>query len=250
LTTVQAAIARAVDAGYKEIAITGVHLGSYGRDLGDGSTLVTLVRLLAEWPQDVLFRISSLEPMDCGPEIIEAVAASPRLAPHFHLPLQHASDEMLRAMRRPYTSASFQALVGSIRALMPHASIGSDLIVGFPGETDRHARELEAFVGASPLTHLHVFPYSHRPGTSASHFADLPDGAVVRERGRAVRAIGERLAREFRASQLGTIRRALVVDDGTAGVTDNYLRVRLDRRSERNTWVDVEVTAPDHARVL
>src|SRR6266545_3343528 len=94
---------RAVSAGYKEIAITGVHLGSYGRDLADRSSLTTLVRTLAEWRDDVLFRISSLEPMDCTAEIVDIMAASPRLAPHFHLPLQHGSDDMLRAMRRPYS---------------------------------------------------------------------------------------------------------------------------------------------------
>ena len=97
-------VRRAVDAGYKEIAITGVHLGSYGRDLGDGSSLTTLVRTLGDWNDEVLFRISSLEPMDCTPAIVDIVAGSRRLAPHFHLPLQHGSDAMLRAMRRPYTS--------------------------------------------------------------------------------------------------------------------------------------------------
>ena len=94
-------IQRAVDAGYKEIVMTGVHLGSYGRDLTEGSSLETLIRRLRDWPDDVLFRISSLEPMDCTPEIVEMVASSHRIAPHFHLPLQHGSDAMLRAMRRP-----------------------------------------------------------------------------------------------------------------------------------------------------
>ena len=95
--------------------LTGVHLGSYGRDLDERTSLTALVRRLSEWDADVLFRISSLEPMDCTPEIVDLVAASPRLAPHFHLPLQHASDAMLAAMRRPYLFADYEALVHRIR---------------------------------------------------------------------------------------------------------------------------------------
>ena len=107
LAAVVRQIEDAVASGYREIAIAGVHLGSYGRDLADGTSLTTLVRALAEWDADVLFRISSLEPMDCTPEIVDLVASSPRLAPHFHLPLQHGSNEILRAMRRPYTAAAY-----------------------------------------------------------------------------------------------------------------------------------------------
>ena len=114
-------VGRAVAAGYKEIAITGVHLGSYGRDLRDGSSLASLLRALAEVDDDVLFRISSLEPMDCTPDVVDLVASSSRFAPHFHLPLQHGSDAMLLAMRRPYTVVYYRALIERTRALMPHA---------------------------------------------------------------------------------------------------------------------------------
>jgi threonylcarbamoyladenosine tRNA methylthiotransferase MtaB len=190
----------------------------------------------------MLFRLSSLEPMDCGRELVDLVAASPRLAPHFHLPLQHADDEMLAAMRRPYTLATYRALVDTIRERMPHASIGSDVIVGFPGETDRQAAALVEYLETSPLTHVHVFPYSHRPGTEASELDGVPPSPVVRARGAAVRAVSERLSRAFRASQAGTVRRALVVDDGTAAVTDNYLRVSLAARRQRNEWVEVLVS--------
>jgi threonylcarbamoyladenosine tRNA methylthiotransferase MtaB len=118
-------LAHVVAAGYKEIIITGVHLGSYGRDLGDGATLATLVRRLAEWDADVLFRVSSLEPMDCTDEIVDLVAASPRLAPHFHLPLQHGADSVLNRMRRPYTAGGYRhAFDGScpMRRLDPTSS--------------------------------------------------------------------------------------------------------------------------------
>ena len=235
-------IARAVDAGYREIAITGVHLGSYGRDLPEPSSLTALIGLLATWPDDVLFRISSLEPMDCTPDVVAMAAASPRIAPHFHLPLQHGSDELLRAMRRPYCVADYAALVEDLHRRIPHASIGSDIIVGFPGETPAHFRELRDALERLPLTHLHVFPYSDRPGTEASARFPKVAGDVIRERGRQVRAIGETMTRRFRETQAGTVRRGLVVDDGWSAVTDNYVKVRLESRLPRNTWVQVRIS--------
>ncbi|MSO30636.1 MAG: tRNA (N(6)-L-threonylcarbamoyladenosine(37)-C(2))-methylthiotransferase MtaB [Acidobacteria bacterium] len=242
LAAVVSEVRRAADAGYKEIAITGVHLGSYGRDLNDGSSLTALVRALSGWPDDVLFRISSLEPMDCTPDIVELVASSPRLAPHFHLPLQHGSDVMLRAMRRPYTVAYYQRLVDSIRIAIPHASIGSDIIVGFPGEDADHFEEMRGVLERLPLTHLHVFPYSDRPGTAATRLQPKVDGGEIRERGRQVRAIGERMAKAFKASQVGRTLRALTVDDGRSAVTENYLKLRLDEARSRNEWINVGVT--------
>jgi threonylcarbamoyladenosine tRNA methylthiotransferase MtaB len=232
-------IERAVAAGYREIAITGVHLGSYGRDLPDLASLTALVGVLANWKDEVLFRISSLEPMDCTPAIVESVATSDRLAPHFHLPLQHGSDRMLRAMRRPYTVAEYRDLVERIRRVMPHAAIGSDVIVGFPGETDSDFRELCDALDSLPLTHLHVFPYSDRLGTEATAMQRKVEGTVIRERGRVVRDIGAHLSRGFRRSQAGSMRRALTVDDGWSAVTDNYFKVRLDEQHPRNQWIDV-----------
>jgi threonylcarbamoyladenosine tRNA methylthiotransferase MtaB len=249
LEPVVAELRRAVAAGYKEIVITGVHLGSYGRDLADGTSLTALVRRLAEWPDDVLFRISSLEPMDCTNEIVELVASSPRLAPHFHLPLQHGSDEMLAAMRRPYTVAYYHSLVDRIRTLMPDASLGSDMIVGFPGETAAHVDDTLAVLDRLPLTHLHVFPYSDRPGTAASVMQPKVDGRDIRERGRQVRAIGERMTRRFRESQVGSTRRALTVDDGRSVVTDNYLKLHLDVQRLRNEWVTVKVQDGEKAQI-
>jgi threonylcarbamoyladenosine tRNA methylthiotransferase MtaB len=247
LAAVVADIDRAVAAGYKEIAITGVHLGSYGRDLDDGSSLAGLVRTLGDWRDDVLFRISSLEPMDCTPEIVDMVAGSARLAPHFHLPLQHGSDAMLRVMRRPYSSAYYRGLVERIRLTLPHAAIGSDIIVGFPGETEAHVDDMSRLLDALPLTHLHVFPYSDRPGTDASRMFPKVDGRAVRERGRAVREIGEGMSRRFKASQAGRTLRALTVDDGQSVVTGNYLKLRLDAPKTRNEWVDVRIEDESHA---
>jgi threonylcarbamoyladenosine tRNA methylthiotransferase MtaB len=241
LTEITRQLEHVVAAGYKEIIITGVHLGSYGRDLGDGSTLTALVHHLAEWDADVLFRISSLEPMDCTESIVDLVAASPRLAPHFHLPLQHGSDDVLRRMRRPYTAAAFQQLVERIRAVMPHASIGSDVIVGFPGETASEFEQTESLLVDLPLTHLHVFPYSDRPGTDASAMSDKIDGATIRDRGQRLRAIGHQMSTRFRQSQIGKVRRALTVDDGLSAVTDNFLKIRLAEIVPRNQWIDARI---------
>jgi threonylcarbamoyladenosine tRNA methylthiotransferase MtaB len=231
-------VRRAVAAGYKEIALTGVHLGSYGRDLPHRSSLAELLRRLAAWPDDVLFRISSLEPMDCTPDIVSIAASSPRIAPHFHLPLQHGADSMLRVMRRPYSAAYYSALIDRIIQQLPFASIGSDLIVGFPGETETQFEESVNLLRTLPLSHLHVFPYSDRPGTDASRIHPKVDGAVIRERGRRIRDIGAEMARRFRTALGGSIRRALVVDDGWSAVTDNYVKVRLQRQAERNTWIN------------
>ena len=233
---------RAVSAGYREIAIAGVHLGSYGRDLPGQPSLTTLVRALGEWRGDVLFRISSLEPMDCTAEIVDIMAASPRIAPHFHLPLQHGSEAVLRAMLRPYSVSYYADLVNRIRAALPYASIGSDIIVGFPGEEAHHFAEMRALLDRLPLTHLHVFPYSDRPGTAAAAMRPKVDGCDIRERAREIRAIGARMATTFRASQAGHTRRALVVDDGMSAVTDNYLKVRLDSAHARNEWIDAVIT--------
>jgi len=246
-----AEVDRVYAAGFKEIALTGVHLGSYGRDLAPESSLPRLLGTLAEhqasrWPA-LLFRISSLEPMDCTREVVALVAAGVSFAPHFHLPLQHASDRMLRAMRRPYTFDFYRRLVDDIRMRIPAASIGSDIIVGFPGESDADFDEMNAYLESSPLTHLHVFPYSDRPGTPAAAMPGKADGTVVRERARRIREIGQRLSLRFRASQRGTVHRALTIEDGTLAVTGNYLKVRIPQGHVRNEWVVLRLDESDCA---
>jgi len=238
-------VSRAVDAGYREIAITGVHLGSYGRDIGDGTDLTGLIRELSRWPDDVLFRISSLEPMDCTPALVGVAAQSSRIAPHFHLPLQHGSDVVLRAMKRPYTSADFQRVVESVYAQLPNAAIGTDVIVGFPGETDTDFAETVRVLESLPIAYAHVFPYSDRPGTAASAIAQKVDGNVIRDRARIVREIAARKSAEFRRNQVGRVVKALTVDDGASVVTGNYLKVRIGNSQPRNSWVTVRIIDAD-----
>jgi len=237
-------------AGFKEIVLTGVHLGSYGRDVSPASSLVALLRALEGGSaRGVQFRISSLEPMDCSREIVELVTGS-CFAPHFHLPLQHASDGMLAAMSRPYTIAYYDGLVDFIRGRIPHASIGSDVIVGFPGETDSDFEQLLAYLERSPLTHVHVFPYSDRPGTAATSMRGKVPGAVVRERGRRVREVAARLAERFRQSQVGTVRPGLTLDDGSSVVTDNYLKLRIPAGRPRNERVRVLIRSPHEGELV
>jgi threonylcarbamoyladenosine tRNA methylthiotransferase MtaB len=252
LASVCADISRAVESGFREIVVAGVHLGSYGRDFADGTTLEHLVARLADWPADVRFRISSLEPMECSPTLVRLCASSSRVAPHFHLPLQHGSDRMLRVMGRPYSVAAYGALVRDLHAQIPQVSIGTDLIVGFPDETDDDARQLADLVETLPLSYLHVFPYSDRPGTVAAAMGSKVPGTVVRERARRLRDIGVAKAAAFRAGQTGVRHRALVLEDGWTGVTGNYLKVRFDRQLARNQWAEVEVVdgASLDARVL
>jgi threonylcarbamoyladenosine tRNA methylthiotransferase MtaB len=205
-------------------------------------SLLDLLRALDTVRADVTFRISSLEPMDCTPAIVGLVAASGRFLPHFHLPLQHASDRILASMRRPYTLEYYRRLVDGIVAELPHASIGSDMIVGFPGETDDDFAANLSYLPSSPLTHLHVFPYSDRPGTEATAMRDKIHGTVIRDRGAQLRDIGAGLTRRFRTAQNGTVRPGLTLEDGTLVVTDNYLKVRIPPGRQRNERVHVRLT--------
>ncbi len=249
---VLAEIERVSAAGFKELVLTGVHLGSYGRDLSPPVGLVDLLRdaSLVAARRNLLLRVSSLEPMDCSPEIVRLVETCDHIAPHFHLPLQHASDCVLRAMRRPYTIDYFRSLVSHIRLRIPHASIGSDVIVGFPGESDDDSEQLCAYLEGSPLTHLHVFPYSDRPGTAATWMSNKVPGAVIRERARRIRDIGRTLSDAFLDSQIGTDHRALTVDDGSIAVTGNYLKVRIPPGCLRNEWVRIRITSHHDGELL
>jgi threonylcarbamoyladenosine tRNA methylthiotransferase MtaB len=251
LDAVLSEVGRAAAAGFKEIALTGVHLGSYGRDLTPALTLAGLLKALSagsgaaagsDHHDDFLFRISSLEPMDCTPEVVDLVATSRCFAPHFHLPLQHASDRILSVMRRPYGIGYYAELTNQIRRRIPMAAIGSDVIVGFPGETDGDFEQLCLYLERSSLTHLHVFPYSDRPGTEAAAMGGKVHGAVIRERASRVREIGGRLAARFRQEQTGAIHRALTLEDGSLVVTGNYLKVRVPPGRSRNEWVWVRMT--------
>jgi threonylcarbamoyladenosine tRNA methylthiotransferase MtaB len=244
---VLADVMRLAAAGYKELWLVGVHLGSYGRDLEPRTSLPELLRALDGAGGDVTFRISSLEPMDCPPEVVDLVALSGRFMPHLHLPLQHGSDGVLASMRRPYTLDAYRRLVDGIHARLPHASIGTDIIVGFPGESEADALESERAVADMPLSYLHVFPYSDRPGTAAFSMASKVDPAAIKARASRMRDIGDRHAARFAASQIGTVRSGLTIDDGSTVLTDNFLKVAIPPGLARNTRVSVRLEADSPA---
>jgi threonylcarbamoyladenosine tRNA methylthiotransferase MtaB len=252
LKEVERELERVAAAGFREVALTGVHLGSYGRDLGHRCGLETLLAAAhaAALRHDVRLRISSLEPMDCTPAIVDLVAASSHLAPHFHLPLQHASNRILAAMRRPYTIEYYEGLVDRIHGAIPHASLGTDVIVGFPGESDADFDQLERVLGALPVSHVHVFPYSDRPGTPAAALAEKVHGSTIRDRARRIRDVGQQRAADFAASQIGTIHRALTLEDGTLALTGNYLKLRIPEGRTRNEWVDVRVKSRESGELV
>jgi threonylcarbamoyladenosine tRNA methylthiotransferase MtaB len=237
---------RAESSGFREVTLTGVHLGAYGRDLAPPATLEDLLLAAVDATDDLLIRLGSLEPMD-APVSLGVLASSGRVAPAFHLPLQHASNTVLNRMRRPYTLAGFARTVDRIREQLPHSAIGSDIIVGFPGESDAEFDALCRYLESSPMTTLHVFPYSDRPGTEASRMAGKVEGAIIRTRGRIVREIGQTLSSRFKQSQVGSVRPALTIEDGRTVVTDNGLRLRLAVQRARNERVSVRIGENDTA---
>lgn len=234
-----------VSEGVKEIVLSGINLGNYGRDLSPREDLAHLVpRILAETEVERL-RFSSIEPMDITEDFVALVASSACLAPHFHVPLQSGSDRILRAMHRWYRAAHYAERISIIRRLIPHAAIGADVIVGFPGETDEDFQTTAQFIGRLPFTYLHVFSFSPRPGTEAMNADSLVPVQVIRERARILRALGQEKAAAFRASQARQTVRALTLhrggDDWTECLTGNYLKVRLRGRHPANEWHEVRV---------
>ncbi|HEX4077123.1 MAG TPA: tRNA (N(6)-L-threonylcarbamoyladenosine(37)-C(2))-methylthiotransferase MtaB, partial [Candidatus Acidoferrales bacterium] len=229
-----------VSAGAREIVLSGINLGSYGRDLAPRAALGDVVRrVLGETDLEQL-RFSSIEPQDVTEDFVALVASSPRIAAHFHVPLQSGCDRILRAMHRWYRATHYAERVRLIRRLLPDAAIGADVIVGFPGETDAEFDATAEFIAALPFTYLHVFSFSERPGTAAANLGERVPAQVIRERARALRALGEQKAAAFRASQGGRSLRALTLarggDDWTEALTANYLKVRVPGRHPANEW--------------
>ncbi len=234
---------RAARAGFKQLLLTGVHLGSWGRDLQPAGSLAVLLGALESSRHELLFRLSSIEPMDCTREVIDVIAGSGRFAPHVHLPVQHGSSRVLRAMSRPYAIDAFQSLVERVRTRLPGAAIGTDLIAGFPGEEDDDFGRCVDLLEHCPLSYVHVFPYSDRPGTAAAAMRPKVPGAIIRARADTLREQGRALMRRFAAAQAGQVRRGLTLEDGTLVLTDNFLKVRIPPGHARNEWVDVRISA-------
>lgn len=228
--------------GYREIVLTGIHLGLYGNDLGDGET--NLARLLAELdqiPKLRRVRLSSLEPTDITGELIEQILKSPKVCPHLHIPLQSGDEEILERMNRLYTPAEFKYLVNWLRQLKPDIAISSDVMVGFPGETDdHHLRSLE-FVRQIRFSRLHVFKYSPRPGTLAADFPEQVPSKVKDLRSREMISLGEEMARAYRSGFIGSTEDVLVekvdlLSSHGEGFTPHYIRVRTTLPGKVAYW--------------
>jgi threonylcarbamoyladenosine tRNA methylthiotransferase MtaB len=218
--------------GYNEIVLTGVHLGAYGRERGEADGLARLVRALLDRTHVPRLRLSSLEPWDLRPDFFD-LWSDERLCPHLHLPLQSGCDAALRRMARRTTQAGFAALVDAARARIPDLALTTDIMVGFPGESEAEFEESARFVGAMGFAKLHVFRYSPRPSTAAARMADQVSEEVKQVRSARMRALSDEGGRAFRRCYLG--RAALVLWESAhtskagfewAGLTPNYIRVR------------------------
>lgn len=217
------------DEGGREIVITGVNIGDFGKRTGE--TFYDLCRALDDVEGIERYRISSIEPNLLTDELIDFVASSRRFMPHFHIPLQNGSDEVLRLMRRRYDSALFAHKIGRIREVLPDAFIGVDLIVGARGETDELFEESHRFVEGLDISRLHVFTYSERPGTKALEIKPVVSQEDKHKRTHVMLDVSDRKLSDFTQRYIGTVRPVLVEhprkDGSMAGFTDNYIRVHL-----------------------
>jgi threonylcarbamoyladenosine tRNA methylthiotransferase MtaB len=238
--------------GAREVVLSGINLGAYGRDLSPRVTLGDLLARVIEETSIERLRLSSIEPMDLSLELVDLVARSGRIAPHFHVPLQSGSDRMLAAMHRWYRAAHYEERIRLVAERLSGAAIGADVICGFPGETEEDHRRTVELIERLPFAYLHVFSYSRRPGTKATALAGAVAPQAIRERSRELRALSARKAAAFRAAQDGTRHRVLTLGRGgtgaegrawTAALTGNYLHVRAEGHWPRNTWVDVRLSA-------
>ncbi len=226
---------------YREVVLSGINLGRWGREPGSTIRLADLLRrLLAETDIERL-RLSSVEPMDFSDDLLGLMAGSPRIAKHVHAPLQSGSDRVLRRMHRKYRPRHYEDRVRKARALMPDAAIGADVMVGFPGETDEEFEESRAFIESLPFTYLHVFTYSERPGTPAAESADQVPMPVRKDRNRILRDLATSKNLQFRMAMIGKTLSVVTLDQDA--LSDNFLRVDLNRKGEANVLREVKIGA-------
>jgi threonylcarbamoyladenosine tRNA methylthiotransferase MtaB len=235
-----------VAAGYREVVLSGINLGRWGRDFAPQMTFTQLVRALLDHTDVEKIRISSVEPMDWTDELIALVATTSRIAKHAHLPLQSGSDRILRAMHRKYRPWHYAEKLRKIREAMPDAAIGADVMVGFPGETDGLFEESRSFIERLPFTYLHVFTYSSRPGTPSAAMPNQVPVELSRERNKILRDLAARKNLEFRRSFVGRTLEVITLQNGdaesTEALSDNYLKTRVSGQHSANTWMQVSIT--------
>jgi threonylcarbamoyladenosine tRNA methylthiotransferase MtaB len=240
--------------GYKEVILTGVHLGGYGKDLDPPIALEELLEMIAERSPIGRVRISSLDPEELSDRLLSIVAQSDKFCPHLHLPLQAGEDDVLARMRRRYTTEHFRERVGRILEAMPDAAIGTDLIVGFPGESEQQFEQSFKFLESLPLAYFHVFPYSVRSGTTAAKFAGKVASGEIKRRAAAVRALGDQKRIDFAQRMLGKKLQVLLEERSEGrltGYSRNYVRVMTDGSEDlTNFEVEVEASLVEGAAVV
>jgi len=224
---------------YREVVLTGISLGRWGREAGSTLRLADLLRRLLNETSIDRLRLSSVEPMDWSDDLLDLLATSARIAKHVHAPLQSGSDRVLRRMHRKYRPRHYADRILKARAWMPDAAIGADVMTGFPGETEAEFEETRAFIASLPFTYLHVFTYSERPGTPAAAAQPQVPMEVRRDRNRVLRELAAEKNLEFRRRMLGRSLSVVTLSDGA--LSDNFLKVELASPRERNQMIDVKI---------
>ena len=218
-----------IQQGYKEIVLTGIHLCFYGKDRPNKDSLIGLLRSMEKIDGLGQVRLSSLDPRFLDRELRDGITHSPVVCPHFHLSLQHGSDDVIRRMGRKIEVADYRRILDDLNRKSPAAALGADLIVGFPGETDRDFEKMFDFLEESPLTYMHVFSYSPRPGTPASGWKQV-DERVKKERAIRLRELSKRKNRNFRNRLQGNVWEGVVikrVNGGASILTSNFVQVHV-----------------------
>ncbi|CAK8718686.1 tRNA (N(6)-L-threonylcarbamoyladenosine(37)-C(2))-methylthiotran sferase MtaB [Candidatus Electrothrix laxa] len=220
-----------VEEGYQELVITGINVGKYGLDLTEGESIYSLLETLCRRFPEIRIRLSSVEPAEVNQRLLDLMAEFANFMPHLHIPLQSGDDGVLMRMQRKYTTKTFADVVERVRIALPHAAIGCDILAGFPGEDEQAAKNSVTFLAGLPITYLHIFPYSLRPGTAAAKFADQVPGPVKDARVARLRELDAQKKVDFYQQHWGTEQRVLLegIDEQAGllkGFSENYIPVR------------------------
>lgn len=233
---------RLAEGGFHEIVLTGIHLGAYGRDLTEDIDLADAAKAVLESGQVKRLRIGSLESIEVSPKLLDLLKKDDRICHHLHLPLQAGHDTVLKAMNRHYTAAEFKELLAHLLAEVPDLAITTDIIVGFPGETDEIFEETLAYVESLPLAGMHVFPYSRRKGTPAASYPNQVEESVKKERAHRMGQLAEKKARSYAETWLGKDVEILVErcsGGRIEGLSPQYIRIYAEGRAEEGTFLTV-----------
>ena len=235
LESIRAECLQLKNAGYKEIVLTGIHIGAYGKDFKDGTNLVDAVKTVLETANPARLRLGSLESAEMTDELINLIKTDSRICNHVHLPLQSGSDEILKLMHRPYTTKNFAELTARLVAEIPNISIGTDLIVGFPNETDELFEETIEFVKNQPFSKIHVFPFSARKGTVAAAMKNQVDAQTKKFRTNRALEVSSVKEKSFAENLIGKTVEIIAETEENGfidGLTKNYVRVYIPADSE------------------